>query len=490
MRLAVLVLYLLLVLAFGAASRRLLRRTGEGYFVADRSLGPFVLLMTLFGTHMTSFALLGSAAESYRVGIGVFALMASSSALVVPVVFLFVGAPIWRLGKRHGFLTQVQYFRERWQSEALAVALFAALTALLVPYLLIGVLGGGVTMSQITGGEVPQWVGGLVVAAVVLLYVSWGGMRGTAWVNTFQTSVFMVLGAVTVVVVLQRMGGLGEALSRVAAERPDLLVREGGVGRLELITYLFVPLSVGMFPHIFGQWLSARSVESFRAPVVLYPLCLAVVWVPSVLLGVLGAVALPQLEGPAVNSVLVRMIEANAPALLSGLLGAGVLAAIMSSLDSQALSLGTMFTEDILQRYVYRGRLEEEAQVRMGRLFVALVIGATFVLAQVTGPSIFALSVWSFTGFAGLFPIVVAALYWRRSTAAGALSSVAATAVLWVWFFWRSLGVPDYTVGGTGIMPVAVIVTVSTLALVVGSLASRPPDAQVLEGFFSPRGSA
>ena len=69
--------------------------------------------------------------------------MASASALVIPCVFFFVGTRLWAIGKRHGFLTQVQYFRRRWDSDGLGLLLFAVLIALVVPYLLIGVMGGG-----------------------------------------------------------------------------------------------------------------------------------------------------------------------------------------------------------------------------------------------------------------------------------------------------------------------------------------------------------
>ena len=106
MTLTVILVYLGLVVTIGLSSHRLFRRTGEDYFVASRSIGSFVLLMSLFGTHMTSFALLGASAQAYRIGIGVFALMASFSALMAPVVFLFVGTRVWSLGKRHGFVTQ------------------------------------------------------------------------------------------------------------------------------------------------------------------------------------------------------------------------------------------------------------------------------------------------------------------------------------------------------------------------------------------------
>ena len=95
MTLAVIVAYLAVVLGIGLASHRLFRGTGEDYFLATRSIGPFLLLMSLFGTHMTAFSMLGASAEAYRTGIGVFALMASSSALVAPVVFYFIGTRLW-----------------------------------------------------------------------------------------------------------------------------------------------------------------------------------------------------------------------------------------------------------------------------------------------------------------------------------------------------------------------------------------------------------
>ena len=97
----------------------------------------------------------------------------------------------WALGKRRGYLTPAQFFRERWGSDGLGLLLFVAQLGLLIPYLLIGVMGGGITLTQVTKGQVPDWVGGLVICAVVLAYVTYGGMRGTIWVNLFQTGVLI-----------------------------------------------------------------------------------------------------------------------------------------------------------------------------------------------------------------------------------------------------------------------------------------------------------
>ena len=96
--------------------------------------------------------------------------MASSSAIVVPTVFFFVGTRAWAIGKRYGYTTQVEYIRDRWESDFLGLLLFISLVALLIPYLLIGVMGAGITLSDISGGQVPTWVGGLVVSAVVMTY--------------------------------------------------------------------------------------------------------------------------------------------------------------------------------------------------------------------------------------------------------------------------------------------------------------------------------
>lgn len=474
----------MIVLSIGLLSKRLFRGTGEDYFVATRSIGPFILLMSLFGTHMTAFALLGASGEAYHNGIGVFGLMASSSALIAPAVFLLVGSRAWSLGKKFGYLTQVQFFRDRWGSDVLGLLLFVVLVAFMIPYLLIGVMGAGITMHQITGGQVPQWVGGLLISAVILTYVIFGGLRGTAWANTFQTLVFMGLGAVTFWVIVQKLGGLSKAMTIVSQKRPSLLVRGDHVNPWTFLTYTFIPLSVATFPHIFMHWLSARKPESFRPAIVFYPLCIAVVWLPSVVIGVLGTINYPNLQGPAANAILVKMIELHAPEYLAGLLAAGIFAAVMSSLDSQVLALGSMFTQDVVRHYGFHNRMTEKQQVLFGRLFVFLIMAVTYSLSLISNRSIFKLGIWSFTGFATLLPIVVAALFWKRSTKQGAVASLLTVIFLWVYFFVQSGQAPDYTVGDTGIMPVAIILIASTLAMLVGSLLSPPPPANHIERFF------
>lgn len=489
--------YMSLLVGLGFLVARRFRGTSSDYFVAGRSIGSFLLLMSVFGTTMTAFALVGSTGKSYEAGIGVYGLMASSSGLVHSLVFFLIGIRMWAIGKRYGYVTQIQYFRERFQSNALGWLLFPILVALVIPYLLIGLLGAGSVMSATTrgmfpetfeNGAVPPWLTGLVVSGVVLFYIFFGGVRGAAWANAFQTIVFMVMGVVAFVLISDRLGGLEQATARVMEHKPELLAREGEIGHLQFLTYFLVPLSVGMFPHLFQHWLTAKSAKTFRLSVVFHPIFIGIVWVPCILIGVWahGAIGDELMRTPPrANAVLGVMVGALVKdPVITGLLTAGILAAIMSSLDSQFVCLGTMFTHDIVTHTYGEDRFTDEQKVLLGRGFIVVIVAITYALTFFPPPSIFDLAVWCFSGFASLFPLVFASLYWRRVTRAGAIASVIAMAVTWFSLFWVGLvkrpadAEGDFLVAG--MMPVTVIFAVTAVVLVVVSLLTRPPSDEVV----------
>jgi SSS family solute:Na+ symporter len=324
---------------------------------------------------MTAFAILGSSGHAFNNGIVTFGLMASSSGLVIPFTIYLMGTRLWALGKRHGFMTPVQLFRDRWECSHIGTVIFAVQAALLVPYVVIGVMGGGTTLEAVSEGLVPYWLGGAVVAMVVMSYVFFGGMRGTAWVNTFQTVLFLVFGAVAVSVIAHGMGGFRQAAEAMLASpaTAPLMTRER-FSPLQFFSYTFVPLSAMAFPHMAIFCLTARRMSQFKKTVTLYPLCIAAIWLPCVFLGVManrasdipeikakqdarrvlatqGATLAPEAreelrEKMAGDDVLLLLLHRYAPLWLAGLLGAGIMAAVMAS-DSQILALSTMFTEDV-----------------------------------------------------------------------------------------------------------------------------------------------
>ena len=508
--------YLLLVLGLGVVSRQFFRGTSSDYFVATRSIGPFLLLMSLFGTTMTAFALVGSTGKAYDAGIGVYGLMASSSGIVHSLVFFLIGIRLWAIGKRNNFVTQIQYFRARFDSNALGYLLFPILVALVIPYLLLGLLGAGsvvrgvtvgmfpetfagvpnpVTGAMMFVGAVPPWLTGLVICGVVLFYIFLGGLRSAAWANAFQTSVFMVTGVVAFALISHKLGGVRAASEQVLQNAPEHLARSGKIGHLQFLTYGLVPLSVGMFPHLFQHWLTAKSAKTFRLSVIAHPVFTMIVWVPCIMMGVWAVGMGIQAPGGNSNAVLAKMVgDVLQDPLLTGLLTAGILAAIMSSLDSQFVCLGTMFTQDIVIHATGPDRFSDAQQMALGRGFVVFIVAVTYLLTLFPPPHIFDLGVWCFSGFASLFPLVFAAVYWRRATRAGAIASVLVMAVSWTYLFYRGLILPaiegramegEYLVAG--VMPVTVIFAASAGTLVLVSLVTQPPRPELVERFFPPR---
>ena len=513
----ILVGYLSLLIGLGLLSSRFFKGTSADFFVVSRSVGSFLLLMSVFGTTMTGFAIVGSTAKSYTTGVGVYGLMASWSGLIHSAVFFAVGIKLWAVGKRYGYVTQCEYFRDRFASDRLGYVLFPILVLLVIPYLLVGVIAAGKFIQPTTAGlfpnafpmpnlpngnphplsgGIPPALGGGVICLIVLFYVFFGGLRGAVWANTFQTIVFMGTGAIAFFMISKSLGGLKEASEMVAASDfgAERLGREGMMSKLQFLSYCFVPLSVGMFPHLFQHWLTAKSAKSFRLTVVAFPIFIMIVWLPCVLIGVWAAGYLGPLDpGQSANSVLGRMVGllVHSP-VLTGLVGAGVLAAIMSSLDSQFMCLGTMFTRDIVVKKFGEDRFSDTQKIWIARGFILLVVGATYLLAIALQNSahVFDLGVWCFSGFAGLFPLVFASVYWKRVTLAGAYACIISTAISWGFLFYRDIlavkpaGMGDDELLVFGMMPVAVIIATSTLSLIIVSLLTKKPSEAIIRKFF------
>lgn len=512
------------------------KKKAEDYFLANRSLGTTVFLLSLFGTNMTAVAILGSSGHAFTNGIVTYGLMASSSGLIIPLSIFLIGTRVWALGKKHGFVTPVQMFRDRWECTHIGTFIFAVQALLLIPYIIIGVMGGGTTLSAITGGLVPYWFGGAIVAMVVMSYVFFGGMRGTAWVNTFQTVLFLVFGLIALAVIGTGMGGFGSAVeSMESAPNLSWLLTRERFSPYYFFSYTFIPLSAIAFPHILIFCLTARRMVQFKKTVIFYPLCIMLIWLPCVFLGVMAnrVADVPEIrakqearralalqgkslpperreelkEESAGDDVILLLLQRYAPIWLAGILGAGIMAAVMAS-DSQILALSTMFTEDVFAFYGGKERFGESVQVQMGRAFVVILTVLAYTLALRVPETIFEIAIqYAFSGYAALSPLLIAALFWRGSTKWGALASAAwvVASVAGVAFFQQWVPPPPpgppsvylsaggyellaRTPGGTsvlGFLPVVPMVIVSATLMVVVSLLTSKPTQTTLDRYFA-----
>lgn len=532
-------LYLAVVLYIGifAFRRASGREKAEDYFLASRSLGPFVFLFSLFGTNMTAFAILGSSGHAFNNGIVTFGLMASSSGLVIPLTIFLIGTRMWALGKKYGFMTPVQMFRDRWECSHIGTLIFAVQAVLLIPYIIIGIMGGGTTLHAISGGVVPFWFGGAIVAMVVMSYVFFGGMRGTAWVNTFQTVLFLCFGAIALIVIGAGMGGFGSAAQALKESPLSYLLTRERISPYYFFSYTFIPLSAIAFPHIIIFCLTAEKMKHFKKTVIFYPLCIMAIWLPCVFLGLManrvtevpairakqearrvlatqGRTMEPEArdelrDKAAGDDVIMLLLQQYAPLWLAGLLGAGIMAAVMAS-DSQILALSTMFTEDVFAFYGGKTRFGEAVQVMTGRIFIVLITLFAYAVALRSPERIFELAIqYGFSGFAALSPLLIAALFWKGSTKWGAFAVTAwvASSVIFVailqevvpapapgpaTILWAPGGVEvlSRTPGGTtvfGFLPVVPMVLISALLMYVVSLATRKPSPSTVAKYFGGR---
>ncbi len=508
-------IYLAIVIYIGVFAFRKSTSSSEDYFLASRSLGSYVFLLSLFGTNMTAFAILGSSGLAYQRGIGVYGLMASASSFVIPLSIFFIGTRLWALGKRFGHMTQVQYFRDRWECSGIGTVIFILTAAMLVPYIIIGVMGGGQTLKAISNGYVSYEIGGAIVAMVVMTYVFFGGMRGTAWVNAFQTILFLSFGTLAFFFISRSLGGFDQVIEHLANNpKTESLLTRQRIPMEEFFSYSFIPLSSIMFPHIAIMCMTAKKVTAFKQTVIFYPICIMLIWLPSVYLGVIAADKFPGLKTGESDDVILRMLAANTDVWLSGILGAGIMACVMAS-DSQILALCTMFTEDIFTYYGGKERFGEKVQVWTGRAFVVgITLIAYFVALQLKDKAgIFETAIrFAFSGFAAMAPVMLAALFWKRSTKWGAL-----LATLWVaatmigsWYLYdhmiapkpgqpatvifQSLGNMFLRTPGNitiyGYLPVVPMCIGSAILMVIGSLFTSPPSQATLEKYFPSKHAA
>lgn len=485
---AVVVAYFLVVLGIGAAAFRQSETTAEDYFLGGRTAKTVVLFMALFGTNVTPFVLMGIPGLAYHHGVGVFGLNAAIVVLGIPLTFWLIGYPAWIAAKRTGAVTPAELYVRRFGVRWIGYLMFAVFFAYTVPYMVTAVAGVGIAADTLSGGALgyAPATGGILV--ITLLYTSLGGMRATMWTNVFQGAVFLGFTLLAFFLIGDRLGdqvglgadGLRGLMTRIHADNPRLfeVPREGPFAPGEWASWaLAIALTVIAFPHMMVRIFAAKDVEALKNACRYYPLAMILLWVPAVLFGVWATVEHPGLVGKESDAVFPMLIFDHLGPVLQGLALAGILAAVMSTLDAQLLTLSSMLTRDVLP-----AGLDERRQVQLGRVFLVVVAGLTWAVVLARPASIFKIAKLSFSGYVTLVPTLFLGLRWRRFTVAGAASSIVlGNAVLLL--TWLEV-VPK--AAQLGLLPVAWGLLAAIAGAVAGSLLSPPTNASVAEAVLGP----
>ena len=303
--------------------------------------------------------------------------------------------------------------------------MFLLFFAFTVPYMVTAVLGVGLAVDVLTDGTVPFAAAAAAILVVTLAYTAAGGMRATMWTNVFQGATFLVFVVVAFFLVTEHHGGVAALVARVGGKAPTLLVKRGHPafepGRWNSWA-LAISLTVIAFPHMLVRIFAARDARTLKNTCMLYPVALVALWLPVVLLGVFGAVLVPGLAGKASDRILPLLVRTELPPVLQGMGLAGILAAVMSTLDAQLLTLSSMLGRDVLR--VLRPDLSPRVEVRLGRAFTLGLAVLVYVLVLARPASIFGIAAFSFSGYVMLVPTLYLALVWRRFSAPAALASM------------------------------------------------------------------
>ncbi len=477
--------YLAVTLFIGLFAGRRVTKSVAGYVAADRGFGLLAMYFVTGATIFSAFAFLGGPGWAYARGAAAFYILAYGVLGIIP--WYWIGPRAARLGRRFGFVTQAQLVVGRFPSRGLSAGLAIVSVLAFVPYLMLQMSGAGIVFEAVTDGHVSFEVGAAVAYGVVLLYVLRSGVAAIGWTNIFQ-GVFMLTIAWTLGIYIPSTlyGGIGPMFEGIAEARPELLTLPGLTGSGEPWTWggfssAILASAIGflMWPHLFMKSFTARSDETLRRTVVLFP-TFQLFLIPVFLIGFAG-VLFPTAP-PTSDFILPHMIlETGLPALVVGLFCAGALSASMSTGDALLHGAASIAVEDGIRPFV--GMEERRARLAMQVLVVA-VGGLAYFLAVVLRANLVQLLLAAYGVVDQLAPPVYAALLWRRATTAGVLAGLVGGTATTVFFFFNGALRPwDIHEGLLGL--------VVNVALLVGvSLATAPQGREHSGAFVDARAGA
>lgn len=418
-------LYLLLTLLLGLVANRRLALDTEDFFLYGRKAGFAVLYLTVVSTYHSAFAFLGSGGFFYSHGIGFWD--AGTWTILVGAFGYVVGTRIWALGKKFGYVTPADLVADFYESEALRVVVALVSVLFTILYIQVQAQGLGYIIAVASGDRISFELGTLVLLVVAALYLVLGGLRAVYWTDVVQGAwMYLAVWIGALYLAYELFGGPLELWARVAAERPELLTLPGPQGYFTPGMWLGMMVSlcgVLFMPQMMIRFYTAVSERTIKWLGATTPIYLLTLYVPAALVGLGGALVLPDLENP--DRVFPELLFRFAPPWLTGLILAGAAAAAMSTLDSILHANTTVLTRDVYERYLRPGR-DPTHYIRVGRLFVLALLVVGYLLAVHTFELLVVLVSISGAGALQLAPAVMNVCFPTRRmlTRAGVLAGM------------------------------------------------------------------
>ncbi len=408
----------------GIYAHKRTKKTAQDYFLANRTFGPVILFFTLAATNFSAFTFLGFAGKAYDSGFGQYGIMAFGTAIMA-VMFYVIGRKVWKLGKEKGYITPPELIGDRFNSTSLRLLFMGVMVVFTIPYLATQAIGAGMLIESVTGASIGWQIGAIFTMFVIMIYVIFGGMRGSGWTDVIQGVLMISALTLAVVFIAINLGGFEAANTMAYNASPELFTRPGGGDFfMPMMWFSFMLLWIfadPMFPQIFSRFYTAKDEKSLKQSMILYPIVVSFLFLCPVLIGIWAHGVGLDVSGQK-DMVLPMMVANYAPGFVYAFVMVGALAALMSTADSQLLSLSTMLSHDL----PFKKR--KISEINIGRMLIVILslFAILFVITSYNPREgiMGTLVKTTFSGLAVLCPTTIAALYWKRATKYGCIASI------------------------------------------------------------------
>ena len=467
--LIIFVIYLMFMLGIGVYFFLRSKGGGEkGYFLGGREMGPWVSALSAGASDMSAWVLMGLPASIYAAGLGQ-TWIAIGLAIGYTVSWL-VEAP--RLRKysiaAKDSITIPQYLTNRFLSSSKALQVICAVIFLVAYtiYAASSIKACGTLFNTVIG--IDATVAMYIAAVIIVCYTFLGGFSAVCWTDFFQG--LLMLGALLIapIFALAIINNQGTAvtMSQLPENYWNLFTNWK-----DIVSGLGWGLGYFGMPHIIIRFMSLRSDKDLKKSARIGITWTLLILTFSVASGIVGHLLLGEIEDSSV--VFITMVRKIFPALISGLLLSAILAAAMSTADSQLLASASAFASDVYKPVIRKDKATDTEMLWAGRYVVlAISLIAVMIASNPNSGTIMGLveNAWGVFG-AACGPVILLSLFWRRFNFAGAVAGIltgAAVDILWLVFL-KDFGLYEIIPGFLASLIVAVVVT----------LATKAPDAEI-----------
>lgn len=470
------IIYLIIMLGIGVFAY-LRTKDSTDYFLGGRSLGPWPAALSAGASDMSGWLLLGLPGYAYAAGIE--ALWLAGGLLIGTWAnWLIMAKRLRTYSITTDSLTLPEFLSRRFNDKSKLIQTISAFFILLffLFYTSSGLVAGGKLFETVFGLDYSTAV--IIGTICVVSYTLFGGFLAVSWTDLIQG--LLMAAALLIVPIAAMDGGFGQLEQDLNAINPQLLTLWDDMKGEPLSAIAIISLvawGLGYFgqPHVLARFQATRSNKDLTKARWIAVLWTALSMFGALLVGLVGLVYVTNsgtLQLDDGEKVFMLLVNSIFHPVIAGILLAAILAAIMSTADSQLLVSSSALAEDFYKQ-VFKQDTSSEELVRVGRIAVILISIVALILAMTPDSSVLGLVSYAWAGFGSAFgPALLLSLYWPRMNRNGALAGILVGGVTIV--VWKQL-----SGGWFDVYEIVPGVLFSTLAIVLFSLLSGEPEERV-----------